>query len=290
MKTYTFQLELITPCFCAGADQSHAEIRVPSIRGELRWWFRALGGTCDAESQVFGGVHGDPVSSSILIRILSSTNRSERFDLPKWYGNASLDPTGYLCYFLTVSGAIKGQRWRPGAFLSPGNTLDIELSLRRNLKDEHLQLFECALMATKRLGSIGARSRRAMGAWFDTKDLLPYKEFLLWAGQLPGITLIPISDSFSNSWQQSVKELGIYLKNFRKNNHLSGTKKTALGYSIDKKIRLSSALHLRPIRVKEGTIPLAYYSDIGTPYSVPSIKDLVAKPISRRTFLPNQRS
>ncbi|TAE90912.1 MAG: type III-B CRISPR module RAMP protein Cmr1 [Verrucomicrobia bacterium] len=39
-----YQLEIITPCFCAGADQGIAEIRAASIRGQLRWWFRVLGG------------------------------------------------------------------------------------------------------------------------------------------------------------------------------------------------------------------------------------------------------
>ncbi|MBI2924889.1 MAG: type III-B CRISPR module RAMP protein Cmr1, partial [Verrucomicrobia bacterium] len=45
MKTDTFHLELITPCFCGGATpDKQAEIRAPSIRGQLRWWLRTLGG------------------------------------------------------------------------------------------------------------------------------------------------------------------------------------------------------------------------------------------------------
>lgn len=45
MKPLTFKLELITPCFCGGAEpDKEAEIRAPSIRGQLRWWFRTLGG------------------------------------------------------------------------------------------------------------------------------------------------------------------------------------------------------------------------------------------------------
>ncbi len=56
----TYNIELLTPCFCAGADQTKAEIRAPSIRGQLRWWFRALGGTPQGEKEVFGGVHALP--------------------------------------------------------------------------------------------------------------------------------------------------------------------------------------------------------------------------------------
>ena len=45
MLQQTYRLELITPCFCGGAEpDKRAEIRAPSIRGQLRWWFRVLGG------------------------------------------------------------------------------------------------------------------------------------------------------------------------------------------------------------------------------------------------------
>ena len=65
-SSHTF--ECITPCFCAGADQAKAEIRSSAIRGALRWWFRALGGSADAETEVFGG--SKPVTaSSVLIRV-----------------------------------------------------------------------------------------------------------------------------------------------------------------------------------------------------------------------------
>ena len=44
----------VPPLLLAGADQKKAEMRVPSIRGQLRWWFRALG--FGDEELVFGGV------------------------------------------------------------------------------------------------------------------------------------------------------------------------------------------------------------------------------------------
>ncbi|MET1125027.1 MAG: type III-B CRISPR module RAMP protein Cmr1, partial [Archaeoglobaceae archaeon] len=39
-----FKLEAITPIFMRGADQTKAEIRAASIKGLMRWWFRALAG------------------------------------------------------------------------------------------------------------------------------------------------------------------------------------------------------------------------------------------------------
>ncbi len=49
-------IEVLTPLFNRGAYQDTPELRVPSIRGMVRWWFRALGGTADEEKEVFGGM------------------------------------------------------------------------------------------------------------------------------------------------------------------------------------------------------------------------------------------
>ena len=64
MNRTTFHLEFVTPCFLAGANQQAApEWRAASIRGQLRWWFRAVAGgvlggdlkrTKAAEAEVFG--------------------------------------------------------------------------------------------------------------------------------------------------------------------------------------------------------------------------------------------
>jgi hypothetical protein len=52
------EIEVLTPLFNRGAYQDTPEIRIPSIRGMVRWWFRALGGTPDEEKAVFGGMKG----------------------------------------------------------------------------------------------------------------------------------------------------------------------------------------------------------------------------------------
>ncbi len=60
MKRATVHVEIVTPCFLAGADQQAApEWRAASIRGQLRWWFRAVAGGVlakvkTAEAEVFG--------------------------------------------------------------------------------------------------------------------------------------------------------------------------------------------------------------------------------------------
>jgi hypothetical protein len=70
------QIEVITPLFNRGAYQDIPEVRPPSIRGMVRWWFRALGGRADDEKQAFGGmtglgnIHREAImASSVVFRV-----------------------------------------------------------------------------------------------------------------------------------------------------------------------------------------------------------------------------
>ena len=68
MKRSRYTLRFLTPCFCTGENSLKAEIRVPSLRGELRWWFRAVGGTKEQEQIIFGGAAGN-AGASVLSSI-----------------------------------------------------------------------------------------------------------------------------------------------------------------------------------------------------------------------------
>lgn len=62
------EIEVLTPLFNRGAYQDTPEIRIPSIRGMVRWWFRALGGTTDDEKLIFGGMKrfGQRTASDVM--------------------------------------------------------------------------------------------------------------------------------------------------------------------------------------------------------------------------------
>ncbi|NPA48201.1 MAG: type III-B CRISPR module RAMP protein Cmr1, partial [Thermococci archaeon] len=87
MYETTFELETLTPLFMRGADQSKAEFRPASVKGVMRWWFRALAGSYfgnniaklrEAECRVFGCartgrsrviVEGYPLNGSRPVRL-----------------------------------------------------------------------------------------------------------------------------------------------------------------------------------------------------------------------------
>jgi CRISPR-associated protein Cmr1 len=168
VKTLTHSLELITPCFCGGARPDvQTEIRAPSIRGQLRWWFRVLGGfkslaakpVPEQERVVFGDA--DPakaVGSGLIVRVKAIEPRRLKSRVAKdadgMQAPAGSD-RGYLLF------PLRGTR--RAVFDGPQlPRFDLEAVWRGDpILWEDIQ----ALLAIYgHLGSIGFRARRAMGA------------------------------------------------------------------------------------------------------------------------------
>ena len=78
MYEATFELEAITPLFMRGADQRKAEFRSASVKGVMRWWFRALAGNYfgnkveelrKAECRVFGCAGQETRRSAVVVEV-----------------------------------------------------------------------------------------------------------------------------------------------------------------------------------------------------------------------------
>lgn len=74
----TYHITFTTPLFSRGAYEDRPEIRAASIRGQLHWWLRALGGNATDEKAIFGGVHGDASASKVVIRVSQLPAASKR--------------------------------------------------------------------------------------------------------------------------------------------------------------------------------------------------------------------
>ena len=133
-------VELVTPCFCAGAAQEAAEIRVPSIRGQVRWWFRALGGGASEEKRVFGGVHPlpgdrDARRSALRMRLEEPVRSNEAVNVEDLFGRRNMThPQSYLLWPLrpTRQNDQKRGRLPAGTRFGLRWTLD-DTKLDRNL-------------------------------------------------------------------------------------------------------------------------------------------------------------
>jgi len=156
-----FNCKIVTPMFLGGADNSlHAapELRPPSIRGAMRWWFRAMMGgiICNnieglrkLETLVFGD---SEISSSISIK-----KKSEKLE-PKEYARRP-NKTGTQA--LTKNAIDNNQ------------SLEIIITLNPWVKENKNEIFSAAVESLKLLltfGGLGNRSRRGFGSLYWNND------------------------------------------------------------------------------------------------------------------------
>ncbi len=83
MGIETINCKLITPMLMHGEDTGKAELRLPAIKGAMRFWWRAIHGNLtleelkEQESQLFGGTGDDSaVKSSFRIKIGQTLSNS----------------------------------------------------------------------------------------------------------------------------------------------------------------------------------------------------------------------
>lgn len=165
------ELQLITPCFCAGADQTAPELRAASFRGELRWWFRCLGGTREQEQAVFGGIYGECQASAVALLVVnikpSPTDFRWSFEQP----NIKIANSSYITYFLSANekNFDATKIVRSDAYLPPKKKFTLELRQVKDINPANMELLSLAWDCLCNLGAIGARKTRALGAYAPVK-------------------------------------------------------------------------------------------------------------------------
>lgn len=161
MHTITFTCEVITPMFLAGADGQTPEIRPASIKGAMRFWWRAMHGDWELEElkvledAIFGGVGKSSIRSKILIQAgLLDEKAVSYFNFEKDGANFSKG-TKYLHYtfynhYIERLGYSVGTK-----FYVKMSSIDIDL----------LQEVSKSFGVLSILGGLGTRSRRGAGAF-----------------------------------------------------------------------------------------------------------------------------
>jgi len=268
MITRSIRFECLTPCFCAGADPSRAEIRAPAIRGALRWWFRALGGSRELEHEVFGGV-ADPVRGSAIRLRVSNTVEKPTGPLPTvGTGRDALNPTdplAYILYFASVGGGSgaqfgQGPRWQEQGNLGPGTTFDVHLQRMRSLPEAAQALLDLSVDAFEHFGAIGLRATRGLGA--VQAHEVTTESFTRCLNELESRGfIVRIGEKAHTDWKKLMKSAGVLLKhNLRSEYGAGGNKKPARASALGsiKPIRQTSAVYLRPIKV-DGNLRLCAF-------------------------------
>ncbi len=151
---------VVTPMFCAGANPRHAEVRLPSFKGVLRFWWRALAWsqydgdlqkTQKREAALFGSAAGG--QSRVLMR-LNPPDGQTMLGKNLRVGQSAR----YLGYGVMERGPEKER----GCLPPP---LHFTVRLReRDLCDEQSKSLQRALIALGTIGGMGARSRKGYGS------------------------------------------------------------------------------------------------------------------------------
>lgn len=153
-----FEIETVTPMFLSGADQSDVELRPQSVKGLLRYWYRALLGGIgitkidnlkELESNLWGK---EEQGSSVAIRI-KHIDKTKK-DVASLGLGGGKPGTTYMFFSAKMNK-------RP--YIDAGTTFSIEISSNRDNAKRYLSLTACALWCWINLGAIGTRSRRGGG-------------------------------------------------------------------------------------------------------------------------------
>lgn len=144
MKTITFQCETITPMFLAGADGKTPELRPPSIKGALRFWWRAMNGHLPLtelkkrEGEIFGN---NEKRSKVVIRT----------EIDDFVAKEEL--------------LVPHKKFMKQKAIPVGTKFKIHLSLTSATNNFNYQKLDALFILVSALGGLGKRVRRGMGGF-----------------------------------------------------------------------------------------------------------------------------
>lgn len=174
-----FEVEVVTPMFLGGADVDGAELRPPSLKGMLRFWWRATCGDIshdemvNKEAEIFGSTE---TKSSVSISILSkgtlslSKELKQRGHTFKVHGK-DVHILDYLAYGTHTYVKGKGNVYHK-EHITPGNVFILKMDFKKKFEEEITR----ALTWLIHYGGIGARSRNGFGSMV-TKIEEPVRNF-----------------------------------------------------------------------------------------------------------------
>lgn len=319
-KKITFEIETITPMFLAGANQSKAELRAASIKGLLRFWWRALQVETDIaklrkqEGQIFGSSDEGVGGSSFAIRIIHNEDiKSIKDKFPMQ--NITVTSKGrsfqvnileYLAY-----GTLEYKKGEGNIFIREYIPAKTKFQFHLNFTDTtwYHEVLK-ALYVFSLFGGIGARSRNGFGS-FNIKncqeifsDLSKYSldKFINKIEPLPYPSFAKDTKIFKtktthNSWDAALAEIGKLYRNIRSGEIKLDNKSFENKHTYDKRQYIGSPLivdkkeksfldrHAKPYFIKvakEGDKYRGYILYLPSQYCIGLEKDRTDKAINHQ--------
>lgn len=239
MNKIIFECEVTTPMFLAGADGRKPELRAPSIKGAMRFWWRAAMGHLDLgelkrqEVKIFGGTGKGEGKSKISITVNHESLKKSDNPFPSHpYDTSSKGKPKKICileylaygpsqYVKEKGGIVPVREYiEPGMRFSISITIskssDSQEKIRRDVEDKFKMM--------SFFGGLGSRSRNGFGSFKiltgDGKEV-EFQNNLTWNGSLPKYSAFSTdamlweTKNHHNNWHSALAELGIAYKKAR---------------------------------------------------------------------------
>jgi len=215
MRTLKATFKIVTPLFMSGSDQTIAELRPPSLKGVIRFWWRALAysrldGNVEELSRQEAALFGSTEQvSSILIRI-STTRKQAMTEVETVHPILkNLPGARYLGYGLMDAfdgtNTTAGKLQRP--CISHGQTFEVKFISKSEIPEDLIN----AVKLSGLLGGMGSRARKGFGSlalnalfleeepiWTNPSSLTAYKDALSdLLGGMGNMTEEPVFSAFS---------------------------------------------------------------------------------------------
>lgn len=161
MQEIKIECEVITPMFLSGADGKTAELRPPSIKGAMRFWWRAIKGLDDInelrkqESEIFGSSDENCGKSKFSIRI--EVEQETKKNNLRNYCNDFINQYQGIAFLLYSTFT---QRNREKEYYDIGTKFKVIFTANH---EEVLKKVAATFWLTVYLGGIGTRARRGGG-------------------------------------------------------------------------------------------------------------------------------
>jgi CRISPR-associated protein Cmr1 len=166
-----YQCEIVTPMFLGGADNHAAEMRAASLKGVLRFWWRAtrhfesLEDMKNKEDSIFGSTEG---RSAFSLKINSNGLNQTRANLPPGInftthtqGNTRHLPImDYLSFGPVVYDRAQHGMTPIRNYFSPGQNFIITCTIHRKDARDDIERSFAALFA---FGGLGSKTRNGFG-------------------------------------------------------------------------------------------------------------------------------
>lgn len=166
METLTVTLKTITPLFLGGAEPDKwAELRAPSIKGAMRFWYRAIDAEyAEYEGKIFGSQEdGQGIFSLKLLtnkRVENGFTKSSYNLLSVGSGRNTKNGIIYLGFSLETG---KEENYRQRKYIAANEDIRFELVFRKSPDIKTKMAILSSIWLLGHVGGIGSRSRRGFG-------------------------------------------------------------------------------------------------------------------------------